>query len=454
MPSDNTLTKGNLWHAIWLMSWPLVLTTVANSLVGLVDVQVAGSLDASAQAAVGLAEHVLFLFMLTIMSIGVGTTALVSRAYGTGNQEEYIKAAGQSFLLSIMLGLVMAFTASLTAQFAISLFTKNQAVVDAGRDYLTAYSFVLIPYSLTIIANAAFRAIGDSKTPLYIVACMTAINIAGDYLTVYYNFPVASLGIKLGIKGLAYAGLAGSIVGAALAFYFLKKSKLAPSLKALLPADSEMLKKICKIGIPSAMQRLFWALSVFVIFAVLTLCPNSVQALASWAVGMRVEALVFMPLVALSLAVSSIVGQNLGAREFERAYAAGWRVTGIGIAMMFAAALVLYMGADLIASAMTSEPVAKTYTVSYLKINALAEPFLALAMVLGGALQGAGETRTPMLLTLLTNWLIRIPLSYALAISFHMGVNGVWWSMAISILIHGLLMALRYQSKEWLKEKI
>lgn len=215
-----------------------------------------------------------------------------------------------------------------------------------------------------------------------------------------------------------------------------------------------MLRRICKIGIPSAMQRLFWALSVFVIFFILMGCPHSVQALASWTIGMRVESLVFMPLMALSLSVSSIVGQNLGAGETARAYKAGWRVTGIGILMMVAAALTLFFGAEQIAGSMTREPEALKYTSDYLRINALAEPFLALAMILAGALQGAGETRTPMLLTIFTNWLIRIPLAYVLALPLKLGVTGVWWAMTASIVIHGILMTLRYQAKDWIKEKI
>ncbi|HNM48824.1 MAG TPA: MATE family efflux transporter, partial [Candidatus Obscuribacter sp.] len=207
---EKTLITGNLWHAIWIMSWPLILTTIANSLVGLVDVQVAGTLGAATQAAVGLAEHVLFVFMLTILSIGVGTTALVARAFGASEEEEMVKAAGQSFLLSIMLGLALAAVASLTAHFAMGYFSQSKEVLDSGRAYLAAYSFVLLPFSVTVIANAAFRAIGDSKTPLYIVSAMTAVNIAGDYLTVIYNWPVPGLGIR----GMAYAALLGSGLGA------------------------------------------------------------------------------------------------------------------------------------------------------------------------------------------------------------------------------------------------
>jgi len=447
---EHSLVTGNLWLTIWTMSWPLILTTVANSFVGLVDVQVAGSISAAAQAAVGLAEHILFIFMLSLMSIGVGTTALVSRAYGAQERPEMLKAAAQSLVLSLLIGLFMAVVAQLTSHYVLETFAASPEVFKLGRDYLDTYSLVLIPFSLTVIANAAFRAIGDSKTPLVIVTIMTSINVALDYLTVLHNWPVPGLGIR----GMAYAGLAASLTGACLAIYFLKKSILKDALASLLPLDQSMLSRICKIGIPSALQRLGWTLSSFAVFGIMRLCPDSVAALASWAIGMRLEAFVFMPLMALSLSVSSIIGQNLGAKEVDRAYKAGWRVTYIGIWMMLIAGTALYVFAEPIAGTMAREPKALAYTIDYLRINALAEPFLALAMILAGALQGAGDTRTPMWMTIISNWLIRIPLGYALAIPLHLGVTGIWWAMACSIMIQGTVLALRYKSKDWIHEKI
>lgn len=448
--AEKTLITGNLWRAIWVMSWPLVLTTVANSMVGLADVQVAGYLGAATQAAVGLAEHVLFIFMLAIMSIGVGTTALVSRAFGAGEEEEMYEAAAQSISLSILFGLGMAIIAVFTAHFALGSFSQSQEVLEKGRDYLSCYSLVLIPFSFTIIANAAFRAIGDSKTPLYIVSCMTAVNVAGDYLTVMHDWPVPGLGVR----GIAYAGLAASILGSCLAIFFFNRSSLKPALKKLLPFNKAMLGRISKIGVPSALQRLSWSLSVFVIFLILARCPDATHALASWTIGMRIESLIFMPLMALSLSVSSIVGQNLGAKEVERAYKAGWRVTSIGIYTMIAAGIIMYVCAPAIAGVMTREPQALAYTIDYLRINAIGEPFLALAMVLAGALQGAGDTRTPMYLSIMTNWVVRIPLGYFMAIQLKLGVDGIWWAMTTSIFLQGLLMAMRFKSRKWITEKI
>ncbi len=450
-PKDLTpLVTGNLWRAIWIMSWPLLLMTIANSFVGLVDVYVASFLGSNTQAAVGLAEHVLFLFLLFILSVGVGSTAIVARAFGAGDKASMIRATGQSFALSIVLGLGMTVTATLLGHYALPFFTSSPEVLQVGRSYLIAYSFVLIPFSMTCIANAVFRAIGDSKTPLYIVSVVTAINIAGDFLTVMYGWPVKGLGVL----GMAYAALVGSSVGAVLAVIAIRKSILKDSLKSIYPFDRDEIMRIVRIGIPSALQRLAWSLSVFVVFFILARCPDSVSSLASWTIGMRVESLIFMPLMALSLAVASIVGQNLGANEYDRAFNAGWRVTWIGIWSMTVLGCVLYFTAEPIARLMSHDPGTITYTTNYLRINALGEPFLALGMVLTGALQGAGDTKTPMYVTLICNWVIRLPIAFFLALSLNLGPDGVWWAMIFSVVIQGCLIAWRYQSKGWMQARL
>jgi putative MATE family efflux protein len=444
------LVTGNLWRAIWIMSWPLLLTTIGNSIVGLVDVKVSSYLGSSAQAAVGLAEQILFMFMLFVMSVGVGTTALVSRAYGANDTEEMLTSAGQSFTLSIMLGLTMAILCGLTAAFALPYFHCPPAVASTASSYLGAYSWMLIPFSVTVIANSSFRAIGDSKTPLLIVSTMTVINVVGDYATVLGNWPVAGLGVR----GMAYAALAASLTGSVLAAFLLSRSIVKDSIKRILPPQPHVISRITKIGLPAAFQRLGWTLSVFVVFFILKQCPDFTSALASWTIGMRVESVIFMPLMALSLAVSSIVGQNLGAHEVERAFKAGWRVTSVGIWMMIAMAAVLFTCAGDIARTFSQDPQTIIYTTAYLKINSISEPFLALAQVLSGALQGAGDTKPPMWFSIFCNWLIRLPVAYIAAITFKLGPDGVWWAMASSVIIQSFMILARYQSRKWIQIKV
>jgi putative MATE family efflux protein len=433
------------------MSWPLMLTTICSSLVGLTDVKVAGMLGPVQQAAVGISEQVLFLYMIFIMATGVGTTALVSRAAGAGDHPEVIKVTAQSITLSVLVGLLLTFLSLIFANFGVSFFSKAPDVVAQSTTYLVVYSFYLIPFSMTAIINSAFRALGDTKTPLILVGIMTLINVLGDILTVVYGWPVPNLGVR----GIAISGVIASCVGSLLAVGFLAKStKLSESLIEVFNVNIEILRRVVKVGIPSGLQRLMWAMSVFALFFILARGQHPTESLASWAIGMRLEALVFMPLMALSMAVSSIVGQNLGAKQVDRAVKAGWHVAAIGVGLNCIMGTCMYVFSNALATSMSKDPSTILYTTDYLKINAFCEPFLALGMVLSGGLQGAGDTKTPMWITLFTNWVLRIPLAYYLVITLNMGPVGAWLAMSSSCVVMGLLTAWRFESKAWIKTHV
>ncbi len=447
---DAPLVHGGLWKAIWLMSWPLVISTVATSIVGTVDLKISGTLGAAAQAAVGLSEHIIFLFMVFIFSISVGTTAIVSREFGEGNTEGTLTGTAQSLQLSMISGVFLAIAALTCAKFILPLCTSASDVMEQGFIYLSLYGLYMIPFSVLCIAGAAFRAIGDTKTPLLIVLVDVVINIIGDNTTVYYNWPVAGLGIK----GIAVSAVVAASVSACLSLFLLHRSPLKESLYRLTVFNWDWQKRILKIGLPSAVQRLGWAGSVFAVFFILARVKDSTAALASWSIGIRVEALLFMPLVALSLAVSSIVGQNLGAKKEDRAIKAGWNVTFIGVIAMVIAGVCMFLGADTISAIMAPDMVTRQFCGNYMRINAFSEPFLAVAMVLMGAMQGAGDTKVPMWISLFCNWIIRLPVAACLALGLGMGPSGVWYSMVSSVVVCALLCTVRYQSGKWLKVRV
>ncbi len=445
---EAVLVEGSLWHAIWIMSWPLLLLMISNALVGVVDVQVAQSFGASAQAAVGIADQIVFLFIAAVLAASIGTNALVSRALGAQELDKAVRMQGQALLFAFLMGTLLTICALLFSSNVMQFFSPDQSVSTLAKPYLVIYALYFVPFCFLCIVNAGFRASGDARTPLLVVLTMTVINVLGDYWFVYGPMRY------LGIKGLAIAGFIASIVGAAVAWQRLSKSVLKNSIKSLLPADYEILTKLIKISTPAALQRVTWTLSVFVLFFTLKHCPNPTAALAAWTIGMRVESFLYMPMFALGQAVSSIIGQNLGAREVERAFKAGWTVSWLGFFVMFVCGIVLFFGAPALASIMTSDPTANAYTADYLRICALAQPLQAMAMIFNGALQGAGDTRVPMWISICMHWVVRQPLAWLLAITYSLGPQGVWIAMSISSCGSGLLNFWRFQSRAWEKLKL
>ncbi len=448
---DAPLVSGSLWKAIWVMSWPLLVATIASSIVALVNVQVAGQLSAASQAAVGLAEQIIFIFQVFLMSVGVGTTAVVSRAYGKKDFAEADFATAQSLSLSILIGIVLTVAAILTAHCVVPLLSRAPDVNAQGNLYLTVYALYLVPFSLVCIINASFRAIGNARIPLVIICTEVIINVAGDYLTVIYDWPVPGLGVK----GIAASAVAGALIASIMAVMFVRRSQLKGSLDQLLPLSSSIIKRIVDIGLPAAMQRWSWALSVFWLFFILSKVAHPTAALAAWTIGMRVEALLFMPELALSLAVGSIVGQNLGAKRVDRAFRAGWTVTGIAVVLMGTVSISVFIFARHLALMMSAnDPATIECTTSYLQIGAVGAVSQAVNAVLSGALQGAGDTKVTMWISIVCNWIIRLPLAWLLCLHMGMGADGAWISMAASATISAIAVAVRFQSGGWVHRKV
>lgn len=447
---DDILVTGSLANAIWIMAWPLILSTSASAIVGFTDVYVSGSLGCAAQAAVGVSEQVLFMFIVLIMSMATGTTAVVSRAAGANDHDKVINAAGQSVGLACLMGTILAVSAFFIAGFGVRLVSASPSVVAYARLYLSIYSCGLFPLSIIALASAVFRALGKARIPLMIVMTTTIINVLLDYLTVFCNWPVPGLGIK----GIAIAGVFAGTVGSIIALASLKNTSLAACFTRVWPLSGQYFLRIVKIGIPTALQNLVRVAGSLLLFFILAHCCNPTSALASWSIGIRVEAFVFMPVFALSLSVASIAGQSLGAKQPERAIKAGLHVAYIGVAFMVVLGSCLFIFANQIAHFMTKDPFAIIYTKQYLQWNALSEPFLAIGMVLSGVLQGSGDTRSPMWISFFSNCAIRLPLAWLLALVIGLGPKGAWMSMACSIIVSSILIAWRFQSRRWVTIKV
>ncbi len=449
-PAQATLVHGSIWRTIWVMSWPLLLSTITSSFVGLVDVKVAMQLGSAAQAAVGIAEHVVFIFMIFLMSVAVGTTALVSRAFGAEDKKLALQGTAQSISLAAMMGMALLLFCLTTCQLFIKWFAPSMEVFSLAISYLMIYSFMLIPFAIHSTIGAAFRASGNARTPLIIVIVMTVINIAGDFLTIYGNWPIANLGIT----GIAYSGLIANLVGMCIALLLLKFSNLGDSFKQILPFDLHTVRSVLKIGLPSAFQRLAWTVSFALVIFILKVCANPTEAIAALTIGIRIESILFMPLLAFTLALSSITGQNLGAQKYERAFKAGWQTAALGVGITIVLASLLFIFAQPLAQTLSNDSLTVNYTANYLRITAFSEPLLALGMILGGALQGAGDTKTPMWITLVTQSAVRLPLAWLLALHLGFGPTGAWLAMAASVLCMALLITIRYQSRAWMKIKV
>jgi putative MATE family efflux protein len=324
-------------------------------------------------------------------------------------------------------------------------------VEQLGWDYLKFDLLAQMPFTVLWVTNSIFRAKGDAKIPMMIMALITAQVILLDIGLCIWPFQV-------GIAGIGMSWGIASILGVALSFFILKRSEIGECLNIavmLKETSWEWFGRLMKIGIPACVQDLSWVGGNFVLFYVLAHVAKPTAAQASWAVGMRIEEMIGgFPIYALSMAVATIVGQNLGAKQPDRAERAGWQVCAVGAGLNTAIALILFFGAVPIAHLMSKDPQVIEYSVQYLQIVGISQPFVAIWLILMGGMNGAGYTKWPMWITVACLTFFRLPLAWYLTVNQGMGPMGTWISISLSSVIVGSLFIWRFKTGAWKYQKV
>ncbi|MEJ2696441.1 MAG: MATE family efflux transporter [Candidatus Sulfobium sp.] len=446
-----SLTMGSLWANIWEISWPMLLIMVFFFLVGFTDIYVAGLISSQVQAAVGFIDQLYFLIIIIANAISVGTLALVSRAAGSGDKERALLIARQSLLFSVLIALVISL---------IGLFFYREIVILAGvpadirgiaEKFLRIFALALGPNYILIISNAVFRASGEVKKPLVTMFIVSLCNMAGDFVLVFglSFFP------KMGYAGIAASTAVSVTAGMVINLLFLTRGWWRAFYSGTWKLSLDLIKRIAGLSWPAAMLQVAWNAGTIVLYNILgRLGAESVTALASITSGLRIEAIIYLPAFALNMAASVLVGQNLGAGNPDRAEKVGWKIAQAGILLVSLMALVIFIWAGHVASSLTRNPAVLEETTIYLRINMLSEPFMALSAILGGGLQGAGDTKGTMWVIIIAMWIIRLPLAYVVALVLDYGATGVWVVMITSMTAQGLLMARRFHRGHWKTLKV
>lgn len=442
------IVSGRVWSAVWYLAWPTAINTLIQSAYGVVNTIFVGRLPHSTQAfaAVGIGSQALMFQFGMMIGLSAGTSALIARFLGGHKYEDADKVMGQTVILSIIGGIV---TAIPFIVFALPLAKIIGASGEAARlaaDYTALIAWFSVPMFLLVNITAALRAAGNMRGPLVVNGSVILINIFLDWLLILGNGPFP----RMGVHGAAVATSVSRVLGMLMAFGLLRRSVLKGGLYHL-GFDWYWCKRILNIGWPAAIQNLLFSTAAAGFRWVLGSLPEQQvdPAQAALTVSLAIESVAFMPGIAYSMAATPLVGQNLGAGKPERAEHSAWVAVSQAGAIMSSVALVFFLAPEWLARMFTKEAAVASLVVSYLRINAISEPFLAVNMVLRGALQGAGDTRTPAIISVSTMWVFRLPLAYLLANTLGYGAVGAWIAMSVTTCLSGILMALWFRWGTW-----
>lgn len=434
---ENKSIKGKL-TTILVLAIPAMLENILQTVVGFVDILFVAKLGLVEVTAVGVANAVLAVYIAVFMAIGVGASSLIARGIGAGDVEKAKSVAKQSTLLSIFVGAIFGIITVFFADSLLRLMGAEPDVIAKGAIYLRIVGIPSVFISLMLIFGSILRAYGDTKTPMYISWWMNILHIGLDYILI---FGIGSW-TGWGVAGAAWATVIVRVVGALALYYQIRKSSVAFSLFDSIDSKS-MLSSIVKIATPTAIERLIMRLGQVLYFGLIVYIGTTTFA-AHTIVG-NIETFSYMPGYGLAIAATTLVGMHIGANRYKDAYHYGLLATGIAVIFMSTIGVFMFFAAPWMAGWFTTDQEAIQMVTIALKIDAFAQPALAVGLVLAGALQGAGDTKSPMYSTAIGMWLIRIIGIYLFGIYFEMGIAGIWIAITIDLFVRAIFLTWRYR---------
>jgi putative MATE family efflux protein len=446
-----SITSGSIPRAVWGLAWPTLIANVLMTVTGLINALFVGRLGSGDSiAAIGFAEQILMMVFSIMMSVVVGTTALVARFTGARDTANAEEAARQSLIMGVVASVIATLVLLAISNPVLQEMGARGRVLDLSLAYIRIICIALVPFSFLIVIGAIFRGLGDTRTPMRIMMGVNALAVLFDYGLILGHGPFP----RLGVVGAAISSDIVRTAGCIASLYYLLRCPLAGALSGSMRPSWAWFTRILSIGIPSALQALLRTGGSMAFVYVLGRLPNANAAVAALTIGVRTEGISFMPGLAFGAAATSMVGQNLGARRSDRAEKAGWVCVRQAISIMGPMGAVFYLYAGWLARLFTPDPAVIALTASYLTANAVSQPCMAFGMVLGGALQGAGETKVPAWVTFFTMWGIRLPAAYVVALVLGLGASGAWWTMAASSMAYALIIASIYKRGKWKAKEV
>ncbi|MEE9604050.1 MAG: MATE family efflux transporter [Candidatus Scalindua sp.] len=444
------LTKNNLNKNIIQLALPVALENVLHMAVFIVDIIMVGRLGTTAVAAVGLAGALNFVITMIFCALNAGTTALVARNFGAEEKAEAQTVAGQSLLLSIILGLIISPLIFYFASDILILMSAEESVVTLGSTYLKIVLSFLVLRLIILTGTAIFRGAGDTRTPMMITLVMNCANILFNWLLIFgiWIFP------RMEVEGAAWATSIAYIIGASLIFYKLlsKKSILPINLKSIIDINKSIIQRILRISLPATLDAFLTQIGY--LFFIKIVAMLGTVALAAHQIAIRIEAISFMPGYALAIATATLVGQSIGAKKIELARLSMKRNCQIALMMMGFFAFIFLAFAKPMAKVFHPEQDVLALSAFCIMIAAIEQPALAIYMVYAGGLRGAGDTLSPMIVTIAGTLCFHLPVAYIFGIVLEWGLAGIWFGAALGWILRSIAVYVLFRSGRWKKIKI
>jgi len=447
--TEQDFTKGSIRRAILLLSIPMVLEMIMESVFAVVDIYFVSKLGADAVATVGLTESLMTLVYAIGIGFSMATTATVARRIGEKNRAGAAAAASQSIIVGIVISLVLAIPGLYLAKDLLILMGASDAVISSGYSYTAIMISGNIVIMLLFIINAIFRSAGDAALSMRVLWFANICNIILDPCLIFGLGPFP----ELGIKGAAIATVIGRGLAVIYQFYILfsKKGRISLNLKSF-HIQFDIIKKLIKLSYGGIGQYIIAMSSWIGLMRILA--DFGSEVLAGYTIAIRIVIFSLLPSWGLSNAAATLVGQNLGAKQPERAEKSVWKAAFINVVFLSVFAVFFITQPEFFIRLLIDDPAVIGHGVQALRIISFGYLFYAFGMVMPQAFNGAGDTATPTMINLISFWMIELPVAYSLVNFFGFGESGVFYSIVIAESIMACLGIWLFKRGKWKLKKV
>ena len=431
-------------RAILLLAVPMMLEMAMESVFAVVDVYFVSSLGASAVATVGLTESMLTLVYAVAIGLSMGTTALVARRIGEKNASEAADSAVQAILVALVASLPFSLAGIFFAKNLLRIMGADAWTLEHGYRFTRWMLGGNAVIMLIFVVNAIFRGAGDAAIAMRVLWLSNAVNIVLDPALIFGWGPFP----KLGIEGAGVATTIGRGLGVSVQLFVLfRGAKHIRVLASQIRLNVEVMGRLVRTSLGGIGQFIIATSSWIGLVRIISVFGS--EALAGYTIAVRIFIFTLMPSWGLSNAAATLVGQNLGARQPERAERSVWITGWVNMAFLAVVSLVYVFFNERLVRIFTSEPGVLKAGAECLRTVAYGYIFYAWGLVMPQAFNGAGDTLTPTKINFVCFWLLEIPVAYLLAIKLGAQQSGVYWSIVVAESSAGLIGIWLFRRGKW-----
>ncbi|HEY96336.1 MAG TPA: MATE family efflux transporter [Dehalococcoidia bacterium] len=446
---DRNWTEGSVIRNLLSLSWPIAIGQTLTVLGPTIDMIWVGKLGAAPIAGVGVSGMVVMAVNSIMMGLYTGLRAMIARYIGSGDTDGANNIGQQALVIGTVFSIIMAAIGIFLAEPLLSVFGVEPDVVTEGAAYMRIQLAGSITMAAAMVSQSVMQASGDTITPMRISIFFRLLHVVICPLLVFgiWIFP------EMGVSGAAWANVISQFFGAIFGIWYLFTGRTRLKLTlSNFRLDKDIIWRMTKIGIPASITGVQRFLPYLIL--VWFVSPFGTAAVGAHSLMQRIDTFIRMPAGSLGNAAGVLAGQNLGAGKPDRAEKGGWIAVALFSGVMAICCIFIWFFADNIVKIFSTDAELVDIASTFFRIQIVGYLVFGLTIVISLCVEGVGDTMVTMIVTLLTMWIIQIPLAWFLPKYTSLGVNGIQWAIALALVARALMFATYFKTRRWTRKVI